>query len=56
MIYPAFVAHVFFATFLVGFIILHVLAAVYHQFVRKDASFRRMFFGRRVSYPSAPAE
>jgi uncharacterized protein YndB with AHSA1/START domain len=28
----------------------------YHQFVRKDALFRRMFFGRRVSYPSAPAE
>jgi cytochrome b561 len=48
-IYPTFVAHVFFATFLVGFIILHVLAAFYHQFVRKDGLFRRMLFGRRVA-------
>jgi cytochrome b561 len=56
MIYPTRVAHGFIATLLVGFIILHVLAAFYHQFVRKDGLFRRMFFGRRVSNPSAPAE
>jgi cytochrome b561 len=36
MIYPTFVAHVLFALLLVGFIILHVLAALYHQFVKKD--------------------
>ncbi len=56
LIYPTRVAHGFIATLLVGFIILHVLAAFYHQFVRKDGLFRRMFFGRRVSNPSVPAE
>jgi cytochrome b561 len=56
MIYPTFVAHVFFATLLVGFVILHVLAAFYHQFVRKDGLFRRMLFARRMSNSSAPAE
>jgi len=54
MIYPTFVAHVFSATLLVGFIVLHVLGAFYHQFVRNDGLFRRMFFGRQVSDPSAP--
>lgn len=56
MIYPTRVAHGYIATLLVGFIILHMLAAFYHQFVRKDGLFRRMFFGRRVSNPAAPAE
>jgi cytochrome b561 len=56
LIYPTRVAHGTIATLLVGLIILHVLAAFYHQFVRKDGLFRRMFFGRRVSNSSAPAE
>ncbi len=56
MIYPAFVAHVFFATLLVGFVVVHVVAAFYHQFVRQDGPFQRMFFGRRVSDTAAPAE
>jgi cytochrome b561 len=34
-VYPSWVAHGFIATLLVGFIALHVLAAFYHQFVRK---------------------
>jgi cytochrome b561 len=55
-IYPTFVAHGYFAAILVGFIALHVLAAFYHQFVRKDGLFRRMFFGRRVRNPSASVE
>ncbi len=46
-IYPTFVAHGYIAALLVGFIILHVLAAFYHQFIRRDRLFRRMFFGRR---------
>jgi cytochrome b561 len=54
--YPTFVAHVVLATVLANLIVLHVLAAVYHQFIRKDGLFRRMFFGRRVSNPSAAAE
>jgi cytochrome b561 len=56
MIYPTFLAHVFFAPLLVGFIIVHVLAALYHQFVRKDGLFGRMFFGRSVPNPSAATE
>ena len=48
MIYPTRVAHGTIAAILVGFIVLHVLAAIYHQFVRKDGLFGRMFIGRRV--------
>jgi cytochrome b561 len=44
------------STLLVGFIVLHVFAALYHQFVRKGGLFERMFFGRRVSIPSTSAE
>ena len=55
-IYPSFVAHGYIATILAGFIVLHVLAAVYHQFVMKDGLFRRMFFGRRVQNLSIPTE
>jgi cytochrome b561 len=29
-----------------------VLAALYHQFIRKDSLFRRMFFGRRALNPA----
>jgi cytochrome b561 len=47
MIYPTFVAHFYIATLLVGLIVLHVLAAFYHQFVRKDGLLRRMFLGPR---------
>jgi cytochrome b561 len=54
--YPTFVAHGYLAVLLVGFIVLHVLAAFYHQFVRKDGLLRRMSFGRRVLNPTAPAE
>src|ERR1700680_1320890 len=47
-IYPSFVAHGYVALLLVGFISLHVAAALYHQFVRKDGLWRRMWFGRRT--------
>jgi len=46
--YPTFVAHGYLAIVLVGFIVLHALAALYHQFVLDDGLFRRMLFGRRV--------
>jgi cytochrome b561 len=55
-IYPSFLAHGYIATILASFIVLHVLAALYHQFVMKDELFRRMFLGRRVQNPSAPTE
>jgi cytochrome b561 len=54
--YPTFVAHVYLAWLFVGFILLHVLAALYHQFGRRDRLFRRMWFGRRTTISSAPAE
>jgi cytochrome b561 len=47
MIFPTRVAHGYIALLLACFIILHVAAAIYHQFVRKDGVIRRMFFGRR---------
>jgi cytochrome b561 len=49
--YPTFLAHGYLAPLLVGFIILHVLAALYHQFVLRDRLFRRLWFGRRASDP-----
>ncbi|MDB5610141.1 MAG: cytochrome b [Bradyrhizobium sp.] len=55
-IYPSFVAHGYLALLLAGFIVLHVAAALYHQCVRKDRLLRLMWFGRRVSDPSAPAK
>jgi cytochrome b561 len=45
--YPSFQAHFWLATLLLGFIILHVGAALHHQFVRRDGLLRRMGFGRR---------
>jgi cytochrome b561 len=55
-IYPSFVAHGYLALLLAGFIILHVAAAIHHQFVRKDLLLRRMWFRRWASGPSAPAK
>lgn len=46
--YPTRVAHGYIAKLLVGLIILHVIAAFYHQFVRKDGLFQRMSFARRM--------
>jgi cytochrome b561 len=47
MIFPTRVAHGIIAKLIIGLIGLHVLAALYHQFIRKDGLFRRMWFGRR---------
>jgi cytochrome b561 len=55
-IYPTFVAHVFFALLLAGFVVLHVLAALYHHFFRKDRLFRRMWLGRRALDAPAPVK
>jgi cytochrome b561 len=54
--YPTFVAHGYFALVLAGLIILRALAALYHQFARKDRLFRRMWFGRQASGPAASAK
>src|SRR4029077_7937902 len=55
-VYPTFIAHGYIALFLAGFVVLHVLAALYHQFVRRDGLFRRMWFGRRPTKVVARAE
>jgi cytochrome b561 len=47
--YPTFVAHFFLACLLIGFLIAHVLAALFHHFVLKDGLLRRMWFGKRTS-------
>jgi cytochrome b561 len=54
--YPTFIAHGYIALLLAGFIVLHVLAALYHQFIRKDRLFRRMWFGRRAAKAAVPVE
>jgi len=46
-VFPTRVAHGYIAIILAVSIVLHVLAALYHQFVRKDGLLRRMWFGRR---------
>jgi cytochrome b561 len=43
-IHPTFVAHAVTGKLLICFVVLHVLAACYHQFIRKEALFQRMFF------------
>lgn len=51
-IYPSFVAHSYIALFLAGLIVLHLAAAVYHQFARGDRLLRRIWFGRRALVPA----
>jgi cytochrome b561 len=47
MIYPPRIAHGIFALALTALIGLHVVAALYHQFVLRDGVFRRIWFGQR---------
>jgi cytochrome b561 len=48
-VYPTFQAHFWLATLLTALVVLHVVAALYHQLVRRDGLLRRMGLGRRVS-------
>ena len=47
-VYPTFTAHGYLAALLVVLVGLHVLAALYHQWVRRDRLLSRMGFGRRM--------
>ena len=47
-VFPSFQAHAVLATLLVLLIVVHVAAALYHQFVLRDGLFRRMWFGKRT--------
>lgn len=46
-VFPQRVAHGLIARLLLVLIALHVAAALYHQFVRRDGLLRRMWFGKR---------
>jgi cytochrome b561 len=46
-IFPTRMAHAWLAVLLAGLVVLHVLAALYHHFIRKDGLFKRMAFGSR---------
>jgi cytochrome b561 len=48
---PTFQVHAVLATLLTILIAAHIAAALYHQFVLKDALFRRMWFGKRTIVP-----
>jgi len=50
-VYPSFIVHTLLAELLVLFILLHVVAALYHHFVRKDGLLSRMTFARRGDEP-----
>lgn len=48
---PSFQAHAALSLLLTALIVVHVLAALYHQAVLKDGLFARMGFGRRTVVP-----
>lgn len=43
--FPPRIAHGYLATFLMALIVLHFAGFVFHQFIRKDNLFNRMWFG-----------
>ena len=45
--YPTRMLHSIFSLLLAALIILHILAALYHQFILKDNLISRMWFGKR---------
>jgi cytochrome b561 len=45
-VYPVRTGHGFVATALIGLVLLHIGAALYHQFILKDGLFSRMTFGK----------
>jgi cytochrome b561 len=46
-VFPARLGHGFTATVLMALIAIHVLAWIYHQFIRRDNLIARMWFGKR---------
>lgn len=49
MVFTPRILHGIFAKVLLTLVILHVAAALFHQFVKKDALISRMWFGKRQS-------
>ena len=50
--FPPRAVHGIIAKLLILTIVAHILAALYHQFIRKDGLFGRMWFGKRFSVKS----
>ena len=50
--YPTRMMHSIFSFLLAVLIILHILAAFYHQFILKDNLIGRMWFGKRAKTPN----
>lgn len=46
--YPVRQGHMVYSRVLIALIAVHLAGAAYHQFVRRDALFGRMWFGRRI--------
>jgi cytochrome b561 len=46
--FPTFIAHAIVATTLANLILVHLLAVLYHELVRKDALLARMWFKPRA--------
>jgi cytochrome b561 len=46
-VYPVRTGHGFAATALIGLVLLHIAAAIYHQVIRKDGLLSRMSFGKK---------
>ena len=46
-VYPARYGHGYLSTALILILLLHIGAAIFHQFIRKDKLFSRMSFGRK---------
>ncbi len=53
-VFPSFQAHAVLATLLATLIAVHMVAALYHQFVLKDGLFHRMWFGKRMIVAAKP--
>jgi len=53
---PTRILHGYIAKALIGLIALHITAALYHQFVRRDRLLRRMWFGRRFAPDGTQAQ
>jgi len=53
LVYPTRVAHGIVGWTLVALIGLHIIAVLFHQFIKKDGLLRRMWFGRRISQVAA---
>lgn len=47
-IYPTFRVHAIMNLLLVALVVLHIMAALWHQFIRGDGLLRRMGFGKRT--------